>query len=115
MAKVVFMNAIEHKAEIRDVPDDFRAIQRELGCDIYSIIGRRIGGRKVYDIYHDDNFLFMPRTRIKTGMCENYDEDLYENIFIARHTPSGALKGLTDEEVEEVLNNVKNGVLRYKV
>ena len=115
MAKVVFINAQKKNAEIRDIPDDYRAIQKELGCDIYSIVGRRIGGKKIYDIYHDDNFLFMPRTGIKTGQCLNYMEELYENIFVARHTPSGAIKGLTDDEIAEVLNNVKNGVLMYKL
>ena len=79
-------------------------------------MGRRIGGgRKVFDIYHDDNFLFAPRTGKRTGQCVNYDESLYENIFVARHTPSGAIKGLTDEEIAMVLDNVRAGVLLYSL
>lgn len=114
MAKVVFINASERKAEVRDIPDDYKEIDKALGCDIFSIVGRRIGkSKKVWDIYHDDNFLFMPRTGIKTGQCTNYDEMLFENIFVARHTPSGAMKGLTDDEVKEILDNVHNGVLFY--
>lgn len=114
MAKVVFINAIARQAEVRDIPDDYKEIDKALGCDIFSIVGRRIGkSKKVWDIYHDDNFLFMPRTGIKTGQCINYDEMLFENIFVARHTPSGAMKGLTDDEVKEILDNVHNGVLFY--
>lgn len=116
MAKVVFINAIEHKAEVRDIPDNYKEIDKALGCDIFSIVGRRIGkSKKVWDIYHDDNFLFMPRTGIKTGQCTDYDEMLFENIFVARHTPSGKMKGLTDEEAQEILDNVHNGVLFYRV
>ena len=116
MAKVVFINALHRKAEVRDIPDDYKAIQKELGCDCYSIVGRRIGeSRKVFDIYHDDEFLYKPRTGLRTGMCTTYDERLYENIFVARHTPSGALKGLTDEEIQTVLDNVRSGVLLYKL
>lgn len=112
MAKVVFINAIEHKAEVRDVPDNYEEIDRQLGCDIYSIVGRKIG-RKTYDIYHDDNFLFQPRTKIQTGYCTNYDEVLFENIFVARHTPSGYMKSLTDDEIKEIMDNVHEGVLCY--
>lgn len=114
MAKVVFINAIEHKAEVRDIPDDYREIDKALGCSIFSIVGRRIGkSKKVYDIYHDDNFLFAPRTGIQTGQCTNYDEMLFENIFIARHTPSGKMQGLTDTEIEDIMANVREGVLIY--
>lgn len=116
MAKVIFINAIKRKAEIKDIPDDYREIDKALGCDIFSIVGRRIGkSKKVWDIYHDDNFLFQPRTGIKTGQCTDYDEVLFENIFVARHTPSGKMKGLTDEEAQEILDNVHNGVLFYRV
>ena len=116
MAKVVFIDAQQRKAEVRDIPDNYKEIDKALGCEIFSIVCRKIGkSRKEWDIYHDDNFLFMPRTGIQTGQCQNYDERLYENIFVARHTPSGAMKGLTDEECEEILNNVKNGVLIYRL
>ena len=114
MAKVVFINAIAGKAEVRDIPDDYREIDKALGCDIFSIVGRRIGkSRKVWDIYHDDNFLFQPRTGIQTGQCTNYDEMLFENIFVARHTAGGNMLGLTDAEIEEVMANVHEGVLCY--
>ena len=114
MAKVVFINAIEHKAEVRDIPDNYKEIDRALGCPIFSIVGRKIGkSQKVWDIYHDDNFLFAPRTKIQTGVCTNYDEVLFENIFVARHTPSGKLKGLTDAEIEEVMSQVHDGILFY--
>ena len=114
MAKVVFINAIARQAEVRDIPDDYKEIDKALGCEIFSIVDRKIGkSKKMWDIYHDDNFLFMPRTGRKTGQCTNYDEMLFENIFVARHTPSGKMKGLTDEEVKEILDNVHNGVLFY--
>lgn len=116
MAKVVFINAETRKAEVRDIPDDYRAIQQALGCDLYGIVGRRIGGgRKVFDIYHDDEFLYKPRTCQRTGVCCDYDEELYENIFVARHTPSGALKSLTEEEIQLVQDNIVSGVLLYKL
>lgn len=116
MARVVFINAETRKPEVKDIPDDYKAIQHALGCDMYGIIGRKIGdGRKVYDIYHDDEFLYRHRTGVRTGMCCNYDEQLYENIFVARHTSSGAIKGLTDEEIETVKQNVVQGVLLYKL
>lgn len=114
MAKVVFINAIARQAEVRDIPDNYKEIDKALGCEIFSIVCRKIGkSRKEWDIYHDDNFLFMPRTGRKTGQCTNYDEMLFENIFVARHTPSGNMKGLTDDEVKEILDNVHNGVLFY--
>ena len=114
MAKVVFINAEKGAAEVRDIPDDYREIDKALGCEIFSIVGRKIGkSQKVWDIYHDDNFLFQPRTGIPTGKCTNYDEILFENIFVARHTPSGRMKGLTDEEIKEILDNVHSGVLFY--
>ena len=116
MARVVFINAETRKAEVRDIPDDYKAIQHALGCDMYGIIGRKIGeGRKIFDIYHDDEFLYKQRTCQRTGVCCNYDEELYESIFVARHTPSGAIKSLTDEEVQQVMDNIVGGVLLYKL
>lgn len=116
MAKVVFINAETKKAEVRDIPDNYKEIQKALGCDMYGIIGRKIGdGRKVFDIYHDDEFLYKHRTCVRTGLCCNYDEELFENIFVARHTSSGAIKGLTEDEIQTVLDNVVQGVLLYKL
>lgn len=116
MARVVFINASTKKAEVKDIPDNYKDIQRALGCDMYGIIGRRIGeGRKVYDIYHDDEFLYKQRTCERTGLCCNYDEQLFENIFVARHKANGDIKGLTDEEVQQVMDNVVQGVLLYKL
>ena len=116
MARVVFINAETRKPEVRDIPDDYKAIQHALGCDMYGIIGRKIGeSRKIFDIYHDDEFLYKQRTCQRTGVCCNYDEVLYENIFVARHTSSGAIKSLTDEEIETIKQNVVQGVLLYKL
>jgi len=116
MARVVFIDASTRKANVRDIPDDYKAIQHALGCDMYGIVGRKIGNsRKVFDIYHDDEFLYKQRTCQRTGMCCNYDEVLYENIFVARHTSDGAIKSLTDEEVQQVMDNIAGGVLLYKL
>lgn len=114
MAKVVFISTETRKAEVRDIPDNYKEIDKALGCSIFSIVGRKIGkSQKIWDIYHDDNFLFQPRTCIQTGVCTNYGEELYENIFVARHTPSGKMKGLTDAEIEEVMSQVHDGILYY--
>ena len=116
MAKVVFINAESRNAEVRDVPDNYKEIQHVLGCDCYGIVCRKVeGSRKEFDIYHDDEFLYKPRTCNRTGMCTNYGEQLYENIFVARHDNKGNIKSLTEDEIALIMDNVRAGVLLYKL
>ena len=66
-------------------------------------VSRKIGD-VCYDFWVDDEGLF-PENKCMCGICTNAKEVLCGNILIAKSNSSGNLIGLTEDEIEKVLND----------
>ncbi len=82
-----------------------------LDCDCFDIAVRRFG-KNYYDIYTDDEGLL----HFKDPAIYVFDDDymvqvLVGNCFVCKHNDEGDTISLTDEEIAEVLNNTRQGVL----
>lgn len=95
-------------------------LHEKIKCDCFGCVARKIEGRKVYDIWHDDEFLYKNMPWELTGKCVNFDEILLGNIIIARHDSAGNTIGLTDSEILDVERSILpvgggREVLHYKL
>ena len=74
---------------------------------------RRKIGKKYYDFWIDDEGLFKEKKYL-TCLCENAKEILCGAVMIARHDNKGNTTGLTDGEIESILNPSNYKTLYFK-
>ena len=105
---------------VRDITmtDTYNELHEKINCECFGVDARRIG-RKTFDIWHDDEFLYTCGPGQIVAKCLNYDEVLMGNIIVARHDSEGNTVGLTDEEIANVKDAIiyrdGRGYLMYKV
>lgn len=101
------------KPQIVDIPKKHTYLDIKALLEIESpltCVSRKIGDC-YYDLWCDDEGLF-PEKKYMCGICTNASEILCGNILIAKSDDEGNLIGLTEDEIEGVLddrNFVKNG------
>lgn len=100
--KVVVIN--DKSAEVKVVKNDIDYFYPLLNCDIFDIATRKIGNR-VFDIYCDDEGLFVEHARI-SAMDKDGNMMLVGNLMIANHDDEGNTTSLTDEEANYIIDNV---------
>lgn len=85
------------------------AYYKVLNCDTFDIARRKIGNN-YYDIFCDDEGLFK-ETRKPSAITFSGDEIvevLVGNLFICSCNEDGETIGLNDEQIDEILNNVRS-------
>jgi len=83
-------------------PVPYEVIRSNLGFDSPFTIASRKIGRKVYDIYCDDEGLLKDKKYV-TALCMDYPEVLCGDLLIAKHDYAGNTIGLTDKEAEMIM------------
>lgn len=103
--KVVYLNVQENKEpEVLDIKDELQEFYRLIKCSHIDITMRKIG-KNYYDIICDDEGLFVEEPKISA--IDNLGQPmLVGNLIICDHD-GGDLKGLTDEQVEEVTSYIQ--------
>ena len=116
--KYILIDGKTGKQKIITMTNTYDELHQNIDCRCFGVVGRKIG-RKTYDIWHDDEFLFSGKNGQLTARCMNYDEVLLGNIVIARHDSNGGTIGLTDAEILDVQKNILpfggREVLHYKL
>lgn len=83
---------------------DYKDIKKLLGIESpITVVDRKIGNKR-YDLWIDDEGL-LKSERFVGGVCLNYEELLCGNILIANHDGKGNIKGLTDDDLKNILKN----------
>lgn len=110
MLKGFHINTKTGIAQVGSIPNHYQDIQKLLDVRVFTIVSRKIG-KKYYDIYADDEGLFIennPLTVVTYGQDGNVIEQIVGSVFITRHDGNGRSKSLTDDEVKEIRNNLKS-------
>lgn len=94
MAKVVELPKKHNYKDLKRLLE----IESPLTC-----VSRKIGDT-YYDFWCDDEGLF-PKKKYLCGICRNAQELLCGNILIAGHDDEGNTIGLTEEDIEKILND----------
>lgn len=89
--------------------NDLYDIYAMLKCTCIDVQERTIGTRK-YDIYLDDEgrFKSVQIPSVVTTRDNKIVEIIVGNVFICASDNEGDMKSLTEEEVQEVINSIKN-------
>lgn len=110
MIKGFLIDAKNITAKVIDVPTDYKDIQKLLDVRVFTIVSRKIG-KKFYDIYADDEGLFIENNPVSI-LTKNKSGDTIEQIvgsvLITRHNGKGGVKSLTDDEILEIRDNQKS-------
>lgn len=80
--------------------DHWKQIVQELGCEYLTVTQGMIGG-EVYDIYCDDEGLFVD-SPIPSALDREMQPALVGNLIFARHTQGGDTAPLSDEDIENI-------------
>ena len=84
---------------------DYKDIKKILGIESpVDCIERRIG-EKWYDLWIDDEGLFKEEKYV-TAVCKDANEIIVGKIMIANHTKDGNIKGLTNEDIDNIYKNI---------
>jgi len=83
--------------------DELQDYYDHLGCDLFDIASRKIGGR-FYDIYCDDNGLF-DDDPIISMINRNGEAMLVGNLIFANHDAAGETTSLSDEDINHIMKN----------
>lgn len=100
--KVVVIN--DSTATFKTVPNDIDAFYKELNCDLFDIATRKIDNR-VFDIYCDDEGLFVENARV-SAIDKDENIMLVGNLMITNHDDEGNTTSLTEEEASYIIANV---------
>ena len=99
--KGVLINIDEKKVTVEEIDDDFRAIQRIINVDIFTIARRKIG-QYVYAILCDDEGMLKPNAYKRiSALCIDGSDMLIGNLFICKEK-GPELTSLTDAQIEQV-------------
>ena len=91
--------------------DSYRDFYPVIDCEHFDVVVRKFG-KHYYDIYCDDVGLLLQ----KPPAIFTFDNDvavelICGNCFVCKHDDNGDTISLTEDEVNEVLDNVRQGVL----
>ena len=92
------------KDSIKEVDDDFRALQQVIDADFFDIARRKIGN-KTYAIICDDEGLLKDR-RI-TAINLGYSEDILVGSLFICNELGPELASLLDVEVNEIMQSIR--------
>ena len=92
------------KVSIKEVADDFRALQQVIDADFFDIARRKIGN-KTYAIICDDEGLLKDR-RI-TAINLGYSEDILVGSLFICNELGPELASLLDVEVNEIMQSIR--------
>lgn len=93
------------KPKVVDMPEKHTYLDIKALLEIESpltCVSRKIGDA-YYDFWLDDEGLF-PENKCMCGICTNAKEVLCGNILVAKSDNEGNLIGLTEDEIEKVLD-----------
>lgn len=105
--KVFCLRPIEFSASVEEIDgEDYETFLRLLDCAIFDVVSRRVHGVD-FDIYCDDMGLFAPKVAVSlTDECGDENYNIVGNIVIARHDEEGNTTGLTDAEIELLIDSI---------
>lgn len=116
--KYILIEGKTGKQKIITMTDTYNELHENIECRCFGCVGRKVG-RKTFDIWHDDEFLYSGKDGQLSGRCVNYPEVLLGSIVIARHDGEGNTIGLTEDEIQNVQQNILTvggrEVLHYKL
>lgn len=92
------------KVSLKEVDDDFRALQQIIDADFFDISRRKIGN-KTYAIICDDEGLLKDR-RI-TAINLGYSEDILVGSLFICNELGPELASLLDVEVNEIMQSIR--------
>ena len=99
--KGVLIDIDNKKVSVEEIDDDFRAIQKIINANIFTIARRQIGAY-VYAILCDDEGLLKPNAYKRiSAMCLDGSHMLVGNLFICKEN-GPELKSLTEAQIEQV-------------
>ena len=109
MARVLVVDVIDkkdvHEAECNELTDFYK----ELHCDCFDIVTKKIGN-KYYDVFVDDNGLFVdkpiPSMLVRPLFGSTLEPSLVGNLIFANHDKEGATTSLSDEDVALIKKNI---------
>lgn len=86
---------------------NYKELHKLLECRCFSMVQRRIGN-KVYDIWHDDEFLLKENNEIGdvTALCDDVIEMLFGNLIIANHEGE-EISSLTGDDIDNIVRHIK--------
>lgn len=91
--------------------ESYESFYPVLECDTFDIVTRKFG-KNYYDVYVDDEGLLLNKTpAIFTFDNDILVEMLVGNCIILSHDKDGNTISLTEEQVNEILANIRGGVL----
>jgi hypothetical protein len=105
MAKGIFIDVKKGFADVIETDK----IKDLIDVRVFTIVSRKIG-KKYYDIYADDEGLFVEDNPVSivTKSQGKVVEQIVGSVFIVRHDGKGGVKSLTDNEIIEVKNELQH-------
>ena len=100
MARLLVLDVIGDKGFYEAECNDLKDYYKELKCDCFDIATRCIGG-KYFDIFVDDNGLFVDDP-IPSALDDSFNVMLVGNLIFANHDDEGNTTSLSDEDIEMI-------------
>ena len=99
--KGVLIDVDNKKVSVEEIDDDFRAIQKIIDVDIFTIARRKVG-EYVYAILCDDEGLLKPNAYKRiSAMCLDGSDMLVGKLFVCKES-GPELVSLTETQIEQV-------------
>lgn len=89
--------------ETKDIQDELSEYYKLIECSTIDIVVRKIAG-KTYDIICDDEGLFKESPRV-TALWNDFTPALVGNLIFAHHDAEGNMTGLTDNEIQDIMQS----------
>lgn len=106
----VLVSVADGKVVKKTIINNYKDFQAVIGVDTFTIVTRKIGN-KVYDIYADDNGLFVEGNPVSviTYSDGKTVEQIVGSIFILKNRGSRSTS-VSDDDVENIFKNTKQYV-----
>ena len=109
MARVLVVDVLETRTVYEAQVNDLNDYYRELRCSVFDVVNRKVGD-KFFDIYVDDNGLFVKEPRPsffgKALFSSTYEPMLVGNLLFANHDKEGNTTDLSDEDIEMIKSRI---------
>jgi len=96
-----------HAVTCNEIDDYYKYLK----CDCFDIATRKIGS-SYYDIFVDDNGLFVEHPVVSAIDEKTHEPMLVGNLIFANHDSSGETTSLSADDVKNILENI--GVAIFK-
>jgi hypothetical protein len=107
--KSVFVDTRGQYNTIEEVDLAYKGIYtlyKYLNCSTFTVATRKIG-ESTYDVYCDDEAL-LKQDPVVAMASEDLSEMLFGNCLILRHDDDGNVAPLTDEDVSDIMDNIRS-------